>query len=411
MKGSHPLPHGILIIGGYGEVGRRIASYLAHDYPDRVIVAGRDPAPAGSLAAMLGRGVRAISLDVRDRRSIMNALDGVGLVVNCVDDPLRRVLHAAIGCGLAYTDLSPHTLDLRLARHEGSIDPLAALISAARASGARVVLGAGLIPGASGVVARACADRVIQVTSIHSALLLSLGDVYGSDSLSYMMDEATRPFPVWIRGRDETSLPFTDGIPIEFPAPIGVRTAYRFPFSDQFFYPRTLGAMTAVTRLALDPPWVAPTLARFARVRDASLAKSPLVRRVLPRVASLVRRALRGRNAYALVMKVDGHHEKMRASLLGRTQADGTAAATVAIANALIAGEIAEPGVWFPEQALAPTAFFARLAARGLHVQLEPRRAADVVEYPASADDVRPNPGKAPSHGPATTEKRTRGLP
>ena len=40
---------GILITGGYGTVGRRVAAYLAPGYPDRVVVAGRsDERPRGS---------------------------------------------------------------------------------------------------------------------------------------------------------------------------------------------------------------------------------------------------------------------------------------------------------------------------------------------------------------------------
>jgi hypothetical protein len=45
----------ILIVGGYGVVGRRIANELAADYPDRVVVAGRNPARAVEIARAIGR--------------------------------------------------------------------------------------------------------------------------------------------------------------------------------------------------------------------------------------------------------------------------------------------------------------------------------------------------------------------
>ena len=38
----------ILVIGGYGHVGRAISSELAHFFPDRVIAAGRNIQKAGS---------------------------------------------------------------------------------------------------------------------------------------------------------------------------------------------------------------------------------------------------------------------------------------------------------------------------------------------------------------------------
>jgi saccharopine dehydrogenase (NAD+, L-lysine forming) len=44
----------ILIVGGYGVVGARIAGDLAPDYPDQVIVAGRNLERAQAAAAALG---------------------------------------------------------------------------------------------------------------------------------------------------------------------------------------------------------------------------------------------------------------------------------------------------------------------------------------------------------------------
>ena len=48
----------LLITGGYGTVGRRVAADLAPDYPGRVVVAGRSLEKAARLAAELGHGVR-----------------------------------------------------------------------------------------------------------------------------------------------------------------------------------------------------------------------------------------------------------------------------------------------------------------------------------------------------------------
>ena len=47
----------ILIIGGYGTVGRRVAADLAPDYPGRLVLAGRSAEKAARLAAELGYGV------------------------------------------------------------------------------------------------------------------------------------------------------------------------------------------------------------------------------------------------------------------------------------------------------------------------------------------------------------------
>jgi saccharopine dehydrogenase-like NADP-dependent oxidoreductase len=86
----------ILIAGGYGVVGRRIAAELGPDYPGRVIVAGRRQALADEAAAAIGHGVRGRSIDVTAPPSIAAALEGVAVVISCVDHPDRALLRAAV---------------------------------------------------------------------------------------------------------------------------------------------------------------------------------------------------------------------------------------------------------------------------------------------------------------------------
>ena len=62
----------ILIAGGYGVVGQRIAADLSPDY--EVIVAGRHLEQARATAAAIGRGVRGRELDVTVEASVAEAL-------------------------------------------------------------------------------------------------------------------------------------------------------------------------------------------------------------------------------------------------------------------------------------------------------------------------------------------------
>ena len=179
----------ILIVGGYGTVGRRIAADLAPDYPSHIIVAGRSLKGATQLAAELGHGVRARQADVDDPTSIEAALEDVGVVVSCIDQREPHLLHAAIAHGLAYTDITPHLMQRRLTQ--------AMKVGAAR-TGARILLGAGLAPGISNMLARLGADRVGAVESVVSNTLLSVGDIYGPASRNYIMEEiASHTPPLW----------------------------------------------------------------------------------------------------------------------------------------------------------------------------------------------------------------------
>jgi saccharopine dehydrogenase (NAD+, L-lysine-forming) len=212
----------ILIAGGYGVVGQRIAADLAPDYP--VIVAGRHLHQATATATAIGNGVRGREIDVTVEWSVAVALEDVATVVSCIDQPRRSLLHSAIERGVRYTDITPHLTELgRGAAYEE-------IGAAARASGARVVLGTGIVPGISNVIVRALADTLGGADAIETSLLLSASDTTGPASFDYFLKELTMPFAVHVDGTDRPRLAFSDPRLIEFPMPFGPRSAYLFPF-------------------------------------------------------------------------------------------------------------------------------------------------------------------------------------
>lgn len=351
----------ILIAGGYGVVGSRIATELAPGYPGRVIVAGRSGARANEAAARIGHGVRGRALDVTVPSSIAAALDGVAVVVSCIDQPDRGLLHASIERGLRYTDITPHLMELGRGAAYEQID------AAARTCGSRVVLGTGLVPGISNVMARALADKLGGVETIETALLLSARDATGPASFDYFLQELTMPFAVHVDGEDRPVRAFSNPRTIEFRSPFGPRAAYVFPFSDQVLYPRTMRARTALSRLALEPPWLARLLAALVRTGTARLIVRQRIRRAIAR-----RRRDRSpsqRAEFALRVDVTYANHTSHAILAGRTQANATAAGAASVVRSLLEREVDRPGAWMPEQVIDPHRFFSRLAEQGLEVE------------------------------------------
>ncbi len=360
----------ILIAGGYGVVGQRIAAELAPDYP--VIVGGRHLEQAKAMAAAIGHGVRGRELDVTVEASIAVALQGVATVVSCIDQPRRDLLHAAIERGLRYTDITPHLMELG---REAAYEEIGA---AARRSGARVVLGTGIVPGISNVIVRALAHTLGGADVIETSLLLSASDTSGRASFDYFVKELTMPFAVHVDGTNRPAQAFSDPRLIEFPSPFGPRSAYLFPFSDQVLYPRTMGAQTALTRLAIEPAWLGRLLAASVRLGAVRLVARERVRNVLATRRS-DREPNEGAARFALRVDVVHHGRSAHATLVGGPQADAAAVGASATVRALMEDEVSEPGVWMPEQVMSPPGFFSRLAEQGLTVELpaiddDPRR-------------------------------------
>ena len=351
----------ILIAGGYGVVGRRIAAELGPDYPGRVIIAGRRQALADAAAAAIGHGVRGRSIDITVPSSIAAALGGVAVVISCIDQPGRALLRAAIERGLGYTDITPHLTELGRGAGYETID------AAARASGARLVLGTGIVPGISNVIVRVLADTLGGVDEIETSLLLNAGDISGPASFDYFLQELAMPFDIHVDGKDHTVRAFSAPRLVEYPAPAGALLSYLFPFSDQVLYPRTMGVRTVITRLAIEPGWLSKALSVIVRTGVSRLLAIAAIRHAITRQHKAAPSDKGAR--FALRVDVRRDQNSQHATLLGQTQADAAAAGAAGVARALIEGEIKQPGAWMPEQVIDPALFLSRLATHGLKVE------------------------------------------
>jgi saccharopine dehydrogenase-like NADP-dependent oxidoreductase len=352
---------GVLVVGGYGVVGRRIAAELGPAYPGRLIVAGRNLGQAVDAATTIGYGVRGRRIDVAEAASVKAALEGVAVVISCIDQPGRPLLWAAIDRGLRYTDITPHLTELGRGAEYEKID------AAARTAGARLVLGAGIVPGISSVMVRALADRLGGADEIETALLLNATDVSGPASFDYFLQELAMSFALRVEGEDLLVRAFSAPRLVEYPPPVGAQLSYLFPFSDQVLYSRTMNVGTAITRLAIEPSWLAKVL---------SLATQSGVSRLLAIEGIRHAVAQRRRNhpsdhgaRFALRVDVRRAQDWRHAALLGHNQADAAAAGAAGVARLLIEGDVSRAGAWMPEQIADPGAFLARLAARGLKVE------------------------------------------
>jgi hypothetical protein len=233
------------------------------------------------------------------------------------------------------------------------------------------------------------ADRVGAVESVKSNVLLSVGDAYGPASRNYIMGEIALAYAVRIEGREVPMRPFSGSARVDFPPPLGERTAYPFPFSDQVFFPETLGARTAITRLVLDPPWIGTLLSVLVRLRvTAGLRRRGSSQEQVQRLIARLQRRYEGRDWYGVVVDVRGARGRVRASLVGRGQASGTAIGAAAVVRALAESEVEQSGIWLAEQVIPPDPFFERLAAQGLVPRIEVPLS---FMHPSTSKDYSPN--------------------
>ncbi|MEV6202703.1 saccharopine dehydrogenase NADP-binding domain-containing protein [Streptomyces sp. NPDC051771] len=316
----------VLVIGGYGAVGRHTATALTRLLPDAtVLTAGRRPERAAPVA-----GTVALRLDTADPDAMDAAPPDVDTVVMCASHENARIARACLERGIHYLDVSASHPVL------AAIEPLD---PTARRTGATAVLSVGLMPGVSNLLARHLTDRHPGADLRISALLGS-GDRHGPAALEWTLDGLGSLRGSWTA---------------DFPAPYGRRTVHRFPFSDQYTLPSTTGAATAATGLCLDSRPVTHLLRAAGRPAVARFLRRPDVRRLL---LAALDAAHVGGDGFAVTVQT----EDTTVAFTGRDQSRATGLATALAVTRL---PLLNPGVFHLDQVVEPIGFLGELATHG----------------------------------------------
>jgi NAD(P)-dependent dehydrogenase (short-subunit alcohol dehydrogenase family) len=140
----------ILILGGYGNFGKRIAAALArHQAP--LVIAGRTLAKAQDLAAQLQRqhpatAIAAVALDAATGLDAHLAQNDIAVVINTCGPFQNQDYHVAETC----IRRRVHAIDLADGRD--FVTGITRLDAAAKAAGISVISGASTVPGLSSAV-------------------------------------------------------------------------------------------------------------------------------------------------------------------------------------------------------------------------------------------------------------------
>lgn len=338
----------VVILGGYGETGRRMAHLLARRAGVPLAIVGRDLERASSLAEDIARSVpgaevRGLALDASDVAALGAACENAALVVNALSGPLphRAIAEAAVRAGADVLDLQypawdAHGLDV-LAEREGRC----------------VVTQAGFHPGLPGVLARWAADRLDLLGTVWIAGLLR---PRGGLVLTPAVDGLIESF------RDYQTHALRDGrwervgafSPRAMPA-----VWFDFGFGRRRTALMDLDEVLALPERYPELERAGFSIAGFDPVTDwvvttAIWATLPWFRgRPVTPLSRLLCRSTRifGRPPHGVVVQleasgeVDGRGERLRLGLFHEDGYDLTAIPAVSMAEQLLDGAAREPGV------------------------------------------------------------------
>lgn len=351
----------IALLGASGFTGALLAAELAARGHD-VVAAGRDPARVRDAVASVSASVVAVrSVDAQDPISLREALGGAEAAVSAIGPFSRHgraVVDAAIDVGVHHVDVAGEPEYVRWVHDERD--------SAARNAGIAVVPGAGFLGLLGDLLANLAADAVQDPSEVHVTYLMVGGwRVPGGLSGGSRRSLATmvgQPGIALRGGERSTEWPGEARRLAWFPRPVGPSHAAGIPGSEAVTVPRHVpGVREVVTYLAV-PGWQAELLqfgasaARWEPVRGRAA-------RWLERRTSNPSPTRRAGSRWACVAESKGSNGVARAWAYGHDQYGLSAAAAVAVVEAVLDGAV-DAGVLPPALAAESSTLLDRLSER-----------------------------------------------
>jgi saccharopine dehydrogenase-like NADP-dependent oxidoreductase len=364
----------ILVLGGAGEMGSMAVTDLTRRTEHEIAIGDTRTEAAGALLRELGAPERVVRVDVDDPESLQSAFEDAEVVLNAT---LMRynvaVTDAAIAARVHLVDLGsyyPETLQ-QLDRSAAAAD-----------AGCRIVIGCGVAPGLTNILARLGADSLDTVESIR---MYSYGTHPLSTSPGIVVtrfDAAAVPSLVLEHGRLVERPSFSDEEQVVFPD-YGEQTVYLVPHPEPVTLPRYLEVENAVIKLGY-PPEERQRLAVLLELgfdREEEFQLDGVA--VSPRRFAAAYVGSRGipdgfRSANAKQLHVDGVRDGRPVTLVydfsveqvGRSASSVVTGTVAAIATDLVARGSGTAGVNPPEGVFDPREFVHALAERGLSVSV-----------------------------------------
>ncbi len=207
----------ILIIGGSGLVGNKIAQILAKRNNDYIILIG---SRKGSSEI-----ARQIQIDVNDTKSFdIIKKQRIDLIVLCTSDKINNILSYCIENNIDYLDITKPTPDL-----ENSYQ-----LAKSKFINSKIVFGSGWMVGLVSSLAFFTIPKTENIETIKLLVYYSINDLAGKSSAYFMAENVAKPFKVYKQNKAILVKHFMNIEKHNFKFDLGKRKCYNFDTPDLF---------------------------------------------------------------------------------------------------------------------------------------------------------------------------------
>ncbi len=358
----------IAVLGGAGEIGRRVVEHLLERSDVSVIIADLREDEGRRLVKRLGQRTSFQQIDAGRARTVIRAVERCAVAVNCIGPAYRFALpiaRAVLDAGVSGVDICDDATP---------VERLLGLHDKAKRRGLIYLTGMGWSPGITNLLALKASRQLDRTERIDIRWLGSAADASGQAVIKHLLYCVTGNVPCFRGGKWIRVPALSEPETVNFPYPLKAATVAHTGHPEQMTLPRSIAvddvtckgavlprmAMEAArlaTRLQLTRDDIAIDQAASMIFRAGTLLHPKLLRRLSGSRQSAARVDVTGVKA--------GQPRVVSYSLMDRIQRM-TAVPAAAAALDIVHGAVRSVGVLPPEEAVDPDPFLSSLAQRGI---------------------------------------------
>lgn len=357
----------VLVLGGRGRIGQSVVADLLCHTSARIVATGRAAQPF--LVQSSEPRVSFCILDLSETERLKATVAESDLVVHCAG-PFRQrdtqVLEACIDHSVNYLDVSDDRSFTQKALQ---------LCPRAQSNGTTAIVNSGIFPGISNSMVRLGVEQIDTPEAIHLSYVVSGSGGAGITVMHTTFLGLQHPFEVKVNGQWKQVQPYSEREVIDLPAPYDRSPVYWFDMPETFTLAASFPVHTVITKFGSVPDFYNHLTWMAAHWMPKAIIQHPATIAFLAKVSYRMT-AISDRftgTGVAILARVSGRHQgqsaRFEATLVHPNTAIAAGNGTGSIAQLLLSGELNQPGVWSPEQALSTALFERTLQERRLTIQ------------------------------------------
>ncbi|MDB9524986.1 saccharopine dehydrogenase NADP-binding domain-containing protein [Oscillatoria sp. CS-180] len=360
----------VLVIGGCGRIGTAIArDVLAHTDAE-VIITGRNPQSVAAAVERLDAKAQSQILDIGNQTQLQAAIAPVDIVVHAAGPFHYRdtsVLQSCIQQGVNYIDVSDERsfTQKALALHQD-----------AEAAGVTAIVNTGVFPGISNSMVRKGVEAFDPLPdSIQLSYIVAGSGGAGVTVMRTTFIGLQRPFEAWLDGQWQMVKPYSDRETLTFPPPYGPSPVYWYDMPEATTLQQTFPVNSVITKFGIVPDFYNHATWSMAHWLPSAVLQNRNTVEFLAQVSHWMTDITDRFSGTGVAMRCDvkGQHEGQSAHYMSSFVHESAAVAaglgTGGVVELLLSGELQQPGVYPPEQALPTELFMTAMTSRDLRIQ------------------------------------------